>query len=108
MIMFLFFTPECYTSGRAKLHQFVTNLRTAKNCKSIKKSIFTTCYSLIPVRTPNLQNNLRGLDKNPIISISLSPHPVSGETPSPYGRECPMGQLSSVEGEQRNLSQSQN
>ena len=101
MTEFLFFIALYYPIARAKLRQSVTNLRTAQNWKQVKTSVFATLYVFFPVRTKNLKNKLRELPETPMFSRLSEPNPVSGETPSPYGRECPCrGHISPVEGDQ--------
>ncbi|WP_439271875.1 hypothetical protein [Pseudochrobactrum sp. HB0163] len=102
MTEFLFFIALYYPIARAKLRQSVTNLRTAQNWKQVKTPAIATLCAFFPVRTKNLQNKLRGLPENPMFSKLSEPNPVSGETPSPYGRVCPCrGHISPVEGDPR-------
>lgn len=102
MTEFFFCFLHYYPIGRAKLRQIFTNLLTAKNCACAKTPALATLCAIFAVRTPNLQNKLRGLPETPMFSTLSNPNPVSGETPSPYGRECPCrGQLSPVEGDPR-------
>ena len=101
MTEFLFFIAHYYPFARVKLRQSVTNLRTAQNWKCGKTPAISTLCAIFPVRTKNLKNKLRGLPETPIFSRLSEPNPVSGETPSPYGRECPCrGHISPVEGDQ--------
>ena len=75
MTEFLFCLLHYYPIGRAKLRQIFTNLLTAKNCACVK---------------------------TPALATLSNSNPVSGETPSPYGRECPCrGHISSFEGDPR-------
>lgn len=106
MTEFLFFIAQYYPIARENLRQFVTNLRTAQNWKTVKTPEIATLCAFFPVRTKNLKNKLRELPETPMFSMLSKPNPVSGETPSPYGRECPCrGQLSPVEGDQRSSFQ---
>ncbi len=102
MTEFLFFIAYYYPIARENLRQFVTNLRTAQNWKQVKSPAFATLYAVFPVRTKNLKNKLRELPETPMFSRLSSSNPVSGETPSPYGRECPCrGHISPVESDPR-------
>lgn len=102
MTEFLFFIAHYYPIAHEKLRQFVTNLRTAQNWKLIKTPVIATLCAIFAVRTPNLQNKLRGLPETPMFSTLSNSNPVSDETPSPYGRECPCrGHISPVEGDPR-------
>lgn len=109
MTEFLFFFAHYAPFARAKLRQFVTNLRTAQNWEQVKTPAFATLCAIFSVRTKNLENKLRELPETPMFSRISEPNPVSGETPSPYGRECPyQGHISPVEGEQRSPFQPTN
>lgn len=102
MTEFLFFIAHYYPIARENLRQFVTNLRTAQNWKRVKTPAIAILCAFFPVRTPNLQYKLRGLPETPMFSTRSNSNPVSGETPSPYGRECPCrGHISPVEGDPR-------
>lgn len=106
MTEFLFFIAHYSPFAREKLRQFVTNLRTAQNWKLVKTPAFAKLCAIFPVRTKNLKNELRELPETPMFSRLSEPNPVSGETPSPYGRECPCrGHISPVEGGKRSPSQ---
>ncbi len=91
MTEFLFCLFHYYSIGCAKLQQIFTNLLTAKNCVCIKTPVLSTLCMIFPVRTKNLKNKLRKLPETPMFSTLSTHNPVSGETPSPYGRECPYG-----------------
>lgn len=102
MTEFLIFIAYYYPIAHEKLRQFVTNLRTAKNWKLVKKPAIAILCAISPVCTKNLKNKLRELPETPMFSRLSEPNPVSGETPSPYGRECPCrGHISPVEGDPR-------
>ncbi len=102
MTEFLFSMLYARPFFEAKLRQIFTNLLTAKNYACVKTPALATLCAIFAVRTPNLQNKLRGLPETPLFSTLSNSNPVSGETPSPYGRECPCrGHISPVEGDPR-------